>query len=1134
MKNKHILPAVFFILFSASLIAQNKIGDNPTVTSSGSLLELESLTKGFRLPRVVLNDIAAWTLDGSPVSGMVIFNENGTVPKGLYYWSTDAAKWIKVIGNLIGTTPPTGTAAGGTTYYNTTTGDLSYYDAVTNSWVSLTTLAGDVMGTTSASVVSKINGSPLGTTTRASSGNVLAWNGTAWAPAASTGITSSTTAPTSPTAGQTYYNTTDNKLYYYDGTSWNTVATATSGTTSPSSPVVGQTYYNTADSKFYYYNGTAWVAIDSTTSGSSTPTGTAAGGTIYYNTTTGDLSYYDAVTNSWVSLTTLAGDVTGTTSASVVSKINGSPLGTTTGAASGNVLAWNGTAWAPAASTGITSSATAPTSPTAGQTYYNTTDNKLYYYDGTSWNTVATATSSTTPPTSPTVGQTYYNTTDSKFYYYNGTAWVAIDSTLSGTTSPSGTASGGTTYYNSTTGDLSYYDAVTNSWVSLTTLAGDVTGTTSASVVSKINGSPLGTTTGAANGNVLAWNGTAWAPAAVAPATVSNTVASGNVSTTVNGTTGTAVAITHTLSSATNTLSSAIAGGTAQTATIINSNVLSQNGANQLVSTVNGIASTALTANVAGDVAGTLGASTVSKLQGGTLTITTPTSGNLLQYNGSAWVNVTPGTVITMGAPNAASTANGGTLSAAGVLQLSPADGTNPGLVTTGTQTFAGIKTFSAAPVVTPFSTAGVVHNNASGTLSSSTIVDADVSATAAIAGTKVSPNFGTQNITTTGTASASTVTGTTGFVAGTGTGTTAGTVVLNDGTAGTSNTVTLQAPASVTTTYSLTLPAAQGAAGTTLSNDGSGKLSWTSATAGSGWGLTGNAGTTAGTNFMGTTDDVDVVFKRNNVKAGLLTDASQNTSWGVNALSNNTTGAANTAIGYASLTSNTTGYSNIGIGLWSLESNIDGYRNIAVGAQSLDNFTSGKENVAIGFLSLQILATGDGNTALGQRAGQNQTSGNNNIMIGPGQDVANTSGSNQLNIGGAIFGLGLTGSRTAPAGNIGIGTTAPGSKLEVNGAATNSAPAAGTTATIDFGVNNLAYTSYAAASPAFTLNNMLNGGAYTLLLTGTTNSGTALFTASGFTVKYMGTTTMTSGKTHIYSFIVAGNSVFVTMATEN
>lgn len=35
----------------------------------------------------------------------------------------------------------------------------------------------------------------------------------------------------------------------------------------------------------------------------------------------------------------------------------------------------------------------------------------------------------------------------------------------------------------------------------------------------------------------------------------------------------------------------------------------------------------------------------------------------------------------------------------------------------------------------------------------------------------------------------------------------------------------------------------------------------------GSGWGLTGNSGTTAGTNFVGTTDAVDLVFKTNNVE---------------------------------------------------------------------------------------------------------------------------------------------------------------------------------------------------------------------------------------------------------------------------
>ena len=54
---------------------------------------------------------------------------------------------------------------------------------------------------------------------------------------------------------------------------------------------------------------------------------------------------------------TLAGDVTGASNANTVAKINGSPLGTTTGATTGYVLTWNGSAWAPAAITasGVTS-----------------------------------------------------------------------------------------------------------------------------------------------------------------------------------------------------------------------------------------------------------------------------------------------------------------------------------------------------------------------------------------------------------------------------------------------------------------------------------------------------------------------------------------------------------------------------------------------------------------------------------------------------------------------------------------------------------------------------------------------------------------------------------------------------------
>ena len=60
------------------------------------------------------------------------------------------------------------------------------------------------------------------------------------------------------------------------------------------------------------------------------------------------------------------------------------------------------------------------------------------------------------------------------------------------------------------------------------------------------------------------------------------------------------------------------------------------------------------------------------------------------------------------------------------------------------------------------------------------------------------------------------------------------------------------------------------------LTSDATGLATWQSAGS-SGWGLTGNAGTIAGTNFLGTTDNVDVVFKRNNVESMRLSGASGN-----------------------------------------------------------------------------------------------------------------------------------------------------------------------------------------------------------------------------------------------------------------
>jgi hypothetical protein len=116
---------------------------------------------------------------------------------------------------------------------------------------------------------------------------------------------------------------------------------------------------------------------------------------------------------------------------------------------------------------------------------------------------------------------------------------------------------------------------------------------------------------------------------------------------------------------------------------------------------------------------------------------------------------------------------------------------------------------------------------------------------------------------------------------------------------------------------------------------------------------------------------------------------------------------------------------------------------------------------------------------------------------------------------------------------NVGIGSTAPTSKLEVNGAATNTtALNAGTGTTINFASSNLAYTS--ATGTAITLQNIKNGGAYTLVFTSTVATGIVTFTATGFTFVQMGTTARTNGKKHIYSFIVVGTEVYVTMATQN
>ena len=176
-------------------------------------------------------------------------------------------------------------------------------------------------------------------------------------------------------------------------------------------------------------------------------------------------------------------------------------------------------------------------------------------------------------------------------------------------------------------------------------------------------------------------------------------------------------------------------------------------------------------------------------------------------------------------------------------------------------------------------------------------------------------------------------------------------------------------------------------------------------------WALSGNTATA--TSFLGTTNNIDLQFKRNNTLVGKLSNS--NISFGLYALNPATTGSYNNALGYYSLGQNTTGTYNNALGMYSLRVNTTGAGNNAIGYYSLGSNSTGNYNSAYGYQSLQY------------------TTGSNNIGIGYNSAVPTTSGSNQLSIGNSIYGLNIN-DGNASNDLIGIGTTAPQNTLHVNG----------------------------------------------------------------------------------------------------
>jgi hypothetical protein len=563
-------------------------------------------------------------------------------------------------------------------------------------------------------------------------------------------------------------------------------------------------------------------------------------------------------------------------------------------------------------------------------------------------------------------------------------------------------------------------------------LVGDVTGTQGATVVSTVGGQ---TAANVAAGAVLAnaatsantasaivrrtaTGGFSAGAVSVTDSVISNTAtitpfstagvvhndASGVLSTSliVNADVDPAAAIVDTklatISTAGKVVNSATTATSANTASAIVARDASGNfSAGTITASLSGNATTATTAtnfsgSLVGDVTGTQGATVVSTVGGQTA------------------ANVAAGAVLANAATN---------LNTASTIVKRDASGSfAAGLISVTDEVVSNTIT------VTPFSTAGVVHNSAAGLLSSSLIVNADVSASAAIVDTKLA------TISTAGKVANSATTATSAN--------TASTIVLRDSTGSFAAQVVSVVDVVASGNFVLSTEPSTSTAGNILKGSStfihdfgtnnmfaglnSGSLTTSGTGQNSGFGVsaldvisTGSSNTAVGYNAAGSTSigasNTAVganalavgVFANQNVAIGVGalqnhtagpavavgylamnadTSSSQNTAVGWSALTANTTGASNTAIGYSSLLDNTTGVSNTAVGASSLVANTVGTENTAVGRNALIANTTGTDNTGIGYNTLASVTTGSTNIAIGSGAGGTLTTGSGNVYI--------------------------------------------------------------------------------------------------------------------------------------------------------
>jgi hypothetical protein len=422
------------------------------------------------------------------------------------------------------------------------------------------------------------------------------------------------------------------------------------------------------------------------------------------------------------------------------------------------------------------------------------------------------------------------------------------------------------------------------------------------------------------------------------------------------------------------------------------------------------------------------------------------TDGQVLTLNGGLpiWSTSSGGGISSIGAISATSNVNGAVISGTTELILTPADASNGGIITSGTQTFAGAKTFNSDIVVN-----GLTVGRGGTQVSTSN--------TALGASALPSSTLGTNNVAV-GDYSLNSLSNTGSFL------TSVGSLAGYSNTTGFNNSFY-----GYKSGYNNTTGSKNSAFGS-------------NALLGSGTGITGNG---------------NQAFGYDALKA--LTSGYGNSAIGLSVLSKTTTGYHNIGIGEDAMLNNTQGFNNIGLGYIALNANTSGSSNIGIGRSAIYNNQTGNYNIGIGEQALeQLSGNTSNNIAIGYRSGKFIGSGNStatsiagNVLIGFDVRPNANSETNEIVISGytgtGIGAVGL-GTNTSSLGNSST------QKSQIYGALTvvpNTATDAGNSSTIaaQNGGTNLA--GGGLILRAGNGNGTGNGGDINLY-PGTTGTGTA------------------------------------------